>query len=374
MAISKKMVAFAERSSWIRRMFEEGGRLKARYGADNVFDFSLGNPDLPPPPRFKEVLQRMVDEEGPGRHAYMPNGGYLFVREKVAAGIGHEQGVPLAANELIMTCGAAGAINVTLKALLDPGDEVILLAPYFVEYNFYVDNHGGVAKVVNTDAQFNLDLTAIEQAISPRTKAVIINSPNNPTGQIYPAATLLALGKLLADHGRENGQAIYLLSDEPYRKIVYDNEVVPSIFQACANSLVLSSYSKDLSLPGERIGFIAVAVIMALGSLHNPGALGRKCYGLLAALAALAGGAVAARHVWLRHLPPDQVPDCGPGLAYMLDAFPLGKTITSVFTGSGECAAADGWMFLHLDMPSWTLIWFAGLLLVAVYGGFRARG
>jgi len=124
----------------------------------------------------------------------------------------------------------------------------------------------------------------------------------------------------------------------------------------------------------QRIGFIAVAVIMALGSLHNPGALGRKCYGLLAALAALAGGAVAARHVWLRHLPPDQVPDCGPGLAYMLDAFPLGKTITSVFTGSGECAAADGWMFLHLDMPSWTLIWFAGLLLVAVYGGFRARG
>lgn len=124
----------------------------------------------------------------------------------------------------------------------------------------------------------------------------------------------------------------------------------------------------------QRIGFMAVGAIMLLGGLHNPGAFGRKCYGFFAVLAAFAGGAVAARHVWLRHLPPDQVPDCGPGLAYMLDAFPLGKTIKSVFTGSGECATPDGWMFFGLDMPSWTLIWFAGLLLVAVYGGFRARG
>jgi aspartate aminotransferase len=254
MAISQKMLAFAERSSWIRKMFEEGGRLKAQYGADQVCDFSLGNPDLPPPAQYQEAVRWITAAEGPGSHGYMANNGYAFVREAVAQQIGAEQDMALGGDEILMTVGAAGAINVVMKALLDPGDEVIILAPFFVEYNFYVDNHGGATKIVNTAQDFSLDLAAIEAAITPRTKAIIINSPNNPTGQIYSAAELAGLAGVLA----KAGQTVYLISDEPYRKIVYDNHTVPSIFKAYQNSLIVSSYSKDLSLPGERIGYIAV--------------------------------------------------------------------------------------------------------------------
>ncbi|MHB1225939.1 MAG: pyridoxal phosphate-dependent aminotransferase [Desulfurivibrionaceae bacterium] len=254
MAISQKMLAFAERSSWIRKMFEEGARLKAQYGADQVCDFSLGNPDLPPPAQYKEAVQKVTATEGPGAHGYMANNGYPFVREAVAKQIGAEQGMAVSQDDILMTVGAAGGLNVTMKALLDPGDEVIILAPFFVEYNFYVDNHGGVTKIVNTAVDFSLDLPAIGAAITPKTKAIIINSPNNPTGQIYSAAELAGLAEVLA----RATQTIYLISDEPYRKIVYDNLVVPSIFKAYQNSLIVSSYSKDLSLPGERIGYIAV--------------------------------------------------------------------------------------------------------------------
>jgi len=254
MAISQKMLAFAERSSWIRKMFEEGARLKAQYGADQVCDFSLGNPDLPPPAQYKEAVQKVTATEGPGAHGYMANNGYPFVREAVAKQIGAEQGMAVSQDDILMTVGAAGGLNVTMKALLDPGDEVIILAPFFVEYNFYVDNHGGVTKIVNTAVDFSLDLPAIGAAITPKTKAIIINSPNNPTGQIYSAAELAGLAAVLA----RASQTIYLISDEPYRKIVYDNLVVPSIFKAYQNSLIVSSYSKDLSLPGERIGYIAV--------------------------------------------------------------------------------------------------------------------
>ncbi|MBU4229975.1 MAG: pyridoxal phosphate-dependent aminotransferase [Proteobacteria bacterium] len=254
MAISQKMLAFAERSSWIRKMFEEGARLKAQYGADQVCDFSLGNPDLPPPAQYKEAVQKVTATEGPGAHGYMANNGYPFVREAVAKQIGAEQGMAVSQDDILMTVGAAGGLNVTMKALLDPGDEVIILAPFFVEYNFYVDNHGGVTKIVNTAVDFSLDLPAIGAAITPKTKAIIINSPNNPTGQIYSAAELAGLAEVLA----RAAQTIYLISDEPYRKIVYDNLVVPSIFKAYQNSLIVSSYSKDLSLPGERIGYIAV--------------------------------------------------------------------------------------------------------------------
>jgi aspartate aminotransferase len=258
MAISTKMTEFAGRSSWIRKMFEEGAKLKAEFGAENVFDFSLGNPDLPPPPAFEEHLKKMVAEDGPGSHSYMPNGGYPFVREAVATQIAKEQGVPVGGNEILMTCGAAGALNVVLKAILNPGEEVIILAPFFVEYNFYIDNQGGVARIVNTTDDFNLDLAAIEKAITANTKAIIVNSPNNPTGQIYPAADLAALGDLLRRSREKWGTTIFLLSDEPYRKIIFEGYEVPSIFKAYANSIVVSSYSKDLSLPGERIGYIAI--------------------------------------------------------------------------------------------------------------------
>lgn len=254
MAISQKMLAFAERSSWIRKMFEEGARLKAQYGADQVCDFSLGNPDLPPPAQYQEAVRKVTAAEGPGAHGYMANNGYPFVREAVAKQIAAEQGLAMGQDEILMTVGAAGAINVVMKALLDPGDEVLILAPFFVEYNFYVDNHGGVTKIVNTARDFSLDLAAIEAAITPKTKAIIINSPNNPTGQIYSATELAGLGAILA----RAGQTIYLISDEPYRKIVYDGHTVPSIFKAYRNSLIVSSYSKELSLPGERIGYIAV--------------------------------------------------------------------------------------------------------------------
>ncbi|MDO9041901.1 MAG: pyridoxal phosphate-dependent aminotransferase [Desulfocapsaceae bacterium] len=258
MSISDKMRAFAETSSWIRKMFEEGAKMKAQFGAENVFDFSLGNPDVPPPPDFTKVLKELAADQSPGVHAYMPNGGYPWVREILADRISAEQRVTVTAGDMLMTCGAAGAINIVMKSLLNPGDEVILLAPYFVEYNFYVDNHGGVSKVVGTDQEFNLDLTAIEAAITNKTKAVLINSPNNPTGQIYSQDALNAIGKLLDTAGSRLGTTIYLIADEPYRKIVFDNHEVGSTFLASKNSIVLSSYSKELSLPGERIGFLAV--------------------------------------------------------------------------------------------------------------------
>jgi aspartate aminotransferase len=249
---------FSRRASWIRRMFEEGARLKEHFGAENVCDFSLGNPDLAPPARFRETLMALAADETPGAHAYMPNSGYPLVREAVAAQISAEQGIALSGAEIVMTCGAAGALNVVMKSLLDPGDEVIILAPFFVEYNFYIDNHGGIPVVVRTDETFNIDLGAIESALTDKTKAVIINSPNNPTGQIYPAETLAELGRLLAEAGERFGTTLYLIADEPYRKIVFDGAVVPSILRAYRNSIVVSSYSKDLSLPGERIGYIAV--------------------------------------------------------------------------------------------------------------------
>ena len=258
MAISKKMNEFARSASWIRKMFEEGARLKKEFGAENVFDFSLGNPDLPPPQEFQKTLMQLAENDLPGSHAYMPNGGYPFVREAVAASISREQGIKLTANEMLMTCGAAGGLNVTLKSLLDPGDEVIILAPFFVEYKFYVDNHGGVSKVVATDENFDLDPEIIAAAVNEKTKAIIINSPNNPTGQIYSKESLAELGRVLSEAGHKYSSIIYLVADEPYRKIVFDNNDVPSIMQAYQNSIVVSSYSKDLSLPGERIGYIAL--------------------------------------------------------------------------------------------------------------------
>lgn len=258
MTVAKKMIMYAEHSSWIRKMFEEGAKMKAKYGAENVFDFSLGNPDVPPPKKFSEVLQKLAENDKPGAHAYMPNGGYPYVRETLAHKLSEEQGVHIDQGDVLMTCGAAGALNVMLKSVLDPGDEVIILAPFFVEYKFYIDNHGGVTKVVETDDEFNLDLDAIEKALNEKTKAIIINSPNNPTGQVYSQDSLRKLGKLLDLHEEKCCRQVYLVSDEPYRKIVFDDNEVPSIMEATTNSIVISSYSKDLSLPGERIGYVAV--------------------------------------------------------------------------------------------------------------------
>jgi aspartate aminotransferase len=258
MTVASKVQSFLERASWIRKMFEEGAQLKAKHGAENVFDFSLGNPNLEPPPRFKEVLVNVVKASEGGHHSYMPNVGYPSVRRAVAAFLSDEQGVPVSADEVIMTCGAAGALNVILKAIIEPGDEVITPVPYFVEYGFYADNHGGVLKTVASHPDFTLDLQAIQNAITPKTKAVLINSPNNPSGQVYDEESLMALGSLLTEQGRNLGRTLYLIADEPYRKIVFDGTEVPSIFPCYPESMIVTSYSKDLSIPGERIGFLAV--------------------------------------------------------------------------------------------------------------------
>jgi len=258
MALALKIQDAIERSSWIRKMFEEGARLKALHGPDKVCDFSLGNPDLEPPEKFHQVLGSIISESTPGAHAYMPNAGYEETRAAVASYVSREQGVRVSSEHVVMTCGAAGALNCILKALLDPGEEVIVSAPYFVEYGFYADNHGGQIRVVPTREDFTLNLAAIERAINSKTKVVLINSPNNPSGQVYDRTSLEQLGDLLATSSEKLGRTLYLVSDEPYRKIVYDGFEVPSIFEAYSNSIVATSYSKDVSLPGERLGYLVV--------------------------------------------------------------------------------------------------------------------
>ena len=258
MTISKKVEGIIANSSFIRKMFEEGARLKAEHGPENVFDFSLGNPNLPPPEQFKTILHEIIDIDEAGTHGYMPQPGYPQVRSQIAAFLTQEYGVDVSGEDVLMTCGAAGALNVIFKALLDPQEEVLSPQPCFVEYRFYVENHGGVFKTAPTNADFTLDLEALADAITEKTKVVLINSPNNPTGQVYSKESLDSLGALLEEKSRALGRTIYLVSDEPYRKIVYDDVVVPSIFESYKESIVATSYSKDISIPGERIGFVAV--------------------------------------------------------------------------------------------------------------------
>ncbi|RUM89508.1 MAG: pyridoxal phosphate-dependent aminotransferase [Thermodesulfatator sp.] len=256
--IAAQVKAYLERASWIRKMFEEGARLKARYGADRVCDFSLGNPDVPPPPEVHQALEEILAEDRPELHAYMPNAGFPFAREAMARKVEREQGVSLSAEEVVLTCGAAGGLNIIFKALLDPGDEVVFPSPFFVEYVFYVENHQGVPRPVPTREDFSLDLGALEAAIGEKTKAVLINSPHNPTGRLYPEEDVAALAELLREKSRILGRPVYLISDEPYRNLVFDGRRTPSIFKHYRASFVVSSFSKELSLPGERIGFVAV--------------------------------------------------------------------------------------------------------------------
>ncbi|MFO8084343.1 MAG: pyridoxal phosphate-dependent aminotransferase [Desulfobacterales bacterium] len=258
MAVSLKMAAFMEKSSWIRKMFEEGAKLKAEHGPENVYDFSLGNPNVAPPEDFSNILKETVESLRPADHAYMPNAGYPPVRMSVAQYVSTEQKVDIMAEDIIMTCGAAGALNVIIKTILNPGEEIITPAPFFVEYIFYADNHGGVLKTVPTNTDFTLNLDAISEAVTEKTRAILINSPNNPTGQIYSRKSLQDLGAVLKEKTKKFKHIIYLISDEPYRKIVYDGYDVPSIFPFYPETILATSYSKDLSIPGERIGFIAV--------------------------------------------------------------------------------------------------------------------
>ena len=259
MAISRKIELFLSSASWIRKMFEEGERLRKIHGPEKVYDFTLGNPNVEPPGAFKEELKKLALEPVPGMHRYMSNAGYPETRRAVAEVLAEQTGLTFNENHIVMTCGAGGALNVVLKTLLDQGDEVIILSPFFVEYKFYTDNHGGVCKIVPTTADFTPDLNAIGEAVTARTKAIIINSPNNPTGVVYEAESLAGLGGLLEAREKELGHPVYVISDEPYAKIVYDGITVPSVFKYIKNSIVVTSHSKDLALPGERIGYIAVS-------------------------------------------------------------------------------------------------------------------
>jgi aspartate aminotransferase len=259
MGISTKIQDFMTRASFIRRMFEEGERMRREFGPENVFDFSLGNPSLEPPPAVHAAIRRLLDAPPPGLHRYMPNAGFPEVRAKIAAHLAAEFGQPFEALDLIMTTGAAGALNITLKSLLDPGDEVVVVAPFFPEYRFYVDNHGGTLRVAESAPDFDLELASLESCLGPRTKAVLINSPNNPTGRMYAAERLAELGALIARWEARVGHPISLLADDPYRKLVYDGARAPNPFAAHANTVLLTSHSKDLGLAGERIGYAAIS-------------------------------------------------------------------------------------------------------------------
>ena len=258
MAISAKVSGFMEKSSWIRKMFEEGMSLKQQFGEENVFDLSLGNPVIEPPDKVQAALVQAAKDISPGLHRYMPNAGLQDVREAVAKTLSNECKVSISANDLVMVCGAAGGLNITLKTLLDNEDEVLIFAPYFVEYLFYADNHGGKAVAVKTHDDFTLDMDALKDALNEKTKAVIVNSPNNPTGVVYSREELQQLAEILKVHSEETGKTVYLISDDPYQKITFDGVEAVNILELYENSIYITSHSKDIALPGERIGFVAV--------------------------------------------------------------------------------------------------------------------
>lgn len=258
--LSTEIQSYAANASMIRKMFEAGIELKKQFGKENVFDFSLGNPDLAPPPAVQEALLEITRTASqPFSIGYMPNAGYPETRAAIAAKVSEEQGIPTQGSLVVMTCGAAGGLNAFFRAVLEPGDEVMCPSPYFVEYGFYAGNYGGKLVPVPTRLpDFSLDVTAMEQAITAKTRAVIVNSPNNPTGQIYSQEDLSALGRVLEKKSAEFGRPIYLISDEPYRFLNFTGQPIPSVFSCYAASVIIGSFSKNLCLAGERIGYVAV--------------------------------------------------------------------------------------------------------------------
>ena len=258
--ISQKMIKLAGGNSAIRAMFEEGNRLAAQFGRENVYDFSLGNPNFPAPDSVKKALVDVLTyERSTVIHGYMPNCGFESVRTAVAYSLNDRFGTGFGVNNIIMTVGAAGGLNVILKTLLNPGDEVLTFAPYFVEYGNYVNNFDGILNAVPTDPEtFLPDMSALAAAITPKTKAVIINNPNNPTGVVYSEDTIKAMAKVLDEKQNQLGTSIYLISDEPYRELAYDGIEVPYLTKYYRNTVVGYSWSKSLSLPGERIGYLVI--------------------------------------------------------------------------------------------------------------------
>ena len=255
MSIARSVAEQLERASWIRRMFEEGARLKAERGADKVFDFTLGNPDVDPPPEVLSALARLAAEHPPQIHAYMPNPGFPAARQAVARHLAAKTGLPFTQDHILMTVGSAGACNTFLRSVLDPGDEVIVLAPWFSEYPFYIQNHAGRMVVAETDDQFLPDPARIAAAITPRTKAILLNTPNNPTGRVYPAAVLREIDALL----RSLDHPVTVVSDEPYTPIVFDGRTHPEVVTLIERTVIANSWSKTFAIPGERIGYLAIS-------------------------------------------------------------------------------------------------------------------
>ena len=258
--ISEKMIPLMKNNSAIRMMFEEGNKLAAKYGRENVFDFSLGNPSVPAPAEVNQAIQDIVKEEDSlFVHGYMSNAGYEDVRETIAQSLNRRFGTSFHAGNILMTVGAASGLNVILKTLLNPGEQVITFAPFFVEYGSYVRNYDGELVVVSPNTvDFQPNLVEFEEKINEKTKAVIINTPNNPTGVIYSEETLQKIAAILEKKQKEFGTSIVLLSDEPYRELAYDGAVVPYVTKYYRNTVVCYSYSKSLSLPGERIGYLVI--------------------------------------------------------------------------------------------------------------------
>ena len=239
-------------------MFEEGILLKTKMGADKVYDLSLGNPIYEPPPKFIELLRNYIENPASGLHRYMPNAGLAETREAVAKNLTTETGLIFSKEDIVMTCGAGGALNIIIKTLLDPGDEIVVFAPYFAEYFFYADNHGGKCVVLDHDDDFMPKLSMLEEIVNEKTKMVIVNSPNNPSGVVYPNSVLKTLGQSIKKLELKYGRDIFIVSDEPYRKIIYDDISYNHIFSTHSNTIVATSHSKDLGLAGERIGYVAV--------------------------------------------------------------------------------------------------------------------
>ena len=258
--VSKSMESLIKNNSIIREMFDEGKRLERLYGEENVFDFSIGNPNVTPPKQIKENIINILNDENPLEvHGYMNNSGYFSVRENIAKHLTKTKGIYLEDKNIIMTCGAAGGLNVIMKTLINPEDEVIILVPYFSEYINYINNYGGKTVIVSCEEDtFEPNLEDLKKKITPRTKAIIINSPNNPSGIVYSEEIIKGISNILDEASNKFGTDIYLISDEPYREIVYDGINVPYILKYYNNSLIVYSYSKSLSLPGERIGYIIV--------------------------------------------------------------------------------------------------------------------
>lgn len=255
--ISQKVAADMKSASWIREMFEQGRRLKAEFGDENVQDFSLGNPNGDPPEAFFESLQLVAGERRPARHRYMPNVGFDECRAAVARFLSGEYRLDFEAADVIMTCGAAGGMNVVMRAICNPGDEVIILAPFFPEYRFYIEQANARMVLLQTDDEFQPDIAAIEAAVTERTRAILINSPNNPSGAVYTEEKYQALAAMLTQHDRPE-HPIYIVTDDPYRRIIYDLDWCPTPASQYARTLIVSSYSKDVSIAGERLGYIAV--------------------------------------------------------------------------------------------------------------------